>query len=1041
MNRGFIKPETILKRSEDLLALGGPQSEQQALDSLTEVFQSNRFKKTPLPVLEPIILKLLQLCTSLRKNRLARDALGLYKIAAQQVSIPSIELVLKTFIQGAEEKLKAAQDEAKEVLGEQEAGQGEKQQEREDEDDLELPLQPDTLLFESLLEEPNAAAGDAAGVDGSKDKDRVERKIVTPWLRFAWEAYKTCLEVCKSNARLEVVYQQVALQAFGFCRSHSRKSEFRRLTEQLRKDLLNAQKYASQAHSINFSDPDTFSRFLDTRFQQLEVAVELELWQEAFRSVEDIHGLLMLPAAKKGLKREMMANYYEKLTRIFKAEGGTGTMAVFHAAAWARYLQHAESASSGPGGVNEKAPGAVLLSALAVPLSQVEGVSGEGRNGQRLMALLNLNKMPTRQGMLREITNKNILHRVPSQLVDLYNALEVDFHPLTACKIIAPLVDSISKDEDYAPYIRALKPVVLARLLQSLSEVYSTISISYVMGLVKPFASGPWATNEKDLETFLMGASQRGELGVAVDHISKAITFQHEQAVKPVVLSEVSNLQDIAATGQTSQIARLALALQNTIQYLNPSILEDAKQARAKAFARALAEAEDERKAAVHRQAIVDRRRQKLEEINSRRLREENDAKVARAREAAVEAAAREAEAYKQREKDRVQKEIDTIRNAEAKKLAETLKARGGLKVDLDGVEDLDTEKLLQLQSAQIAKEQKNIAERMRIISKRVDHLERAFRKEERPLLEDDYEKQKQADKDAHKAAIKAAQQAALEKHHLDLALKERLSRMLGDYQSAKQIIESARQEEFAQRKAEADKKIAEEKKAYRAQVLKERAERRRKEEQERQAREQAEREEEERAAAEAEAKAAAAAKAEADAAAAAERRAAREAERQKDIEAARKRVEEEEERERRRAERSREGPVRSAPAPAASSSAPGAEGGRRRLQLAPRTQPVPAQAAPTPTPAAAAPAAAPARAEPAAAAPPAARAPAAAGSWAARREAATPAASTPAPPVFKAGAGGGWREREAARKAAGGDAASDAPPASTGGYRPPARR
>jgi translation initiation factor 3 subunit A len=114
---------------------------------LARPHHSNRFKKTPLPVLEPIILKLLQLCTSLRKNRLARDALGLYKIAAQQVSIPSIELVLKTFIQGAEEKLKAAQDEAKEVLGEQEAGQGEKQQEREDEDDLELPLQPDTLML------------------------------------------------------------------------------------------------------------------------------------------------------------------------------------------------------------------------------------------------------------------------------------------------------------------------------------------------------------------------------------------------------------------------------------------------------------------------------------------------------------------------------------------------------------------------------------------------------------------------------------------------------------------------------------------------------------------------------------------------------------------------------------------------------------------------------------------------------------------------------------------------------------------------------
>jgi len=411
--------------------------------------------------------------------------------------------------------------------------------------------------------------------------------------------------------------------------------------------------------------------------------------------------------------------------------------------------------------------------------------------------------------------------------------------------MIAPLVESISKDEDYAPYIRALKPVVLARLLQSLSEVYSTISISYVMGLVKPFASGPWETNEKDLETFLMGASQRGELGVAVDHISKAITFQHEQAVKPVVLSEVSNLQDVAATGQSSQIARLALALQNTIHHLNPSILEDAKAARASAFAQALAEAEEERKAAAHRRTIVDRRRQKLEEINSRRQREENDAKVLRARQAADEAAAREAEAYKQRERDRVQKEIDTIRNAEAKKLAETLKARGGLKVDVESMEDLDTDKLLKLQSAQIAKEQKNIAERMRIISKRVDHLERAFRKEERPLLEQDYETQKTADKEAHKAAIQAAQQAASEKHHLDLALKSRLSRMLADYQQSKEIIESARQEEFAQRKAEADKKIAEEKKAYREKVLKERADRRRREEEERQAQEQAEREEE----------------------------------------------------------------------------------------------------------------------------------------------------------------------------------------------------
>jgi hypothetical protein len=91
--------------------------------------------------------------------------------------------------------------------------------------------------------------------------------------------------------------------------------EFRRLCQTLHSCLSNVAKYSHQLHCINLSDADTFQRHLDMCFAQLNTSVELKLWQEAFQSVEDVHNLLTM--ATKAPRPLMMANYYEKLTKIF----------------------------------------------------------------------------------------------------------------------------------------------------------------------------------------------------------------------------------------------------------------------------------------------------------------------------------------------------------------------------------------------------------------------------------------------------------------------------------------------------------------------------------------------------------------------------------------------------------------------------------------------------------------------------------------------------------------------------------------------------
>ncbi|KAI0331567.1 hypothetical protein GY45DRAFT_1275700 [Cubamyces sp. BRFM 1775] len=813
----FSKPETVLKQAEGLVSVGQTHA---ALQSLTEMFSSKRFRSTPLASLEPIMLRFIELCVELRKGRTAKEGLMQYKNIAQNTSVASIEVVINRFIQLADAKVQEAQEKADKAVA-------------LDVDDLEASETPESILL--------------GAVSGDQSKDRTDRALVTPWLKFLWESYRTALETLKNNARLETIYQQIAQQAFKFCLKHQRKVEFRRLCETLRLHLANVAKYAHQPHAINLSDPDTLQHHLDTRFAQLNTSVELELWQEAFRSVEDVHNLLTM--AKKAPRPAMMANYYEKLTKIFLMSDN----ALYHAAAWGRYYAIVTAIGGKSEEEMSRLAGQVLVSALAVPVG-THGEDGEesakGKNA-RLSSLLGLTKTPTRAGLLREALSRNVLKLSPAVVKSLYNVLEVTFDPLTLCSSVAPLLKSLASDSSYASYVPLLQHALLSRLLSQLSQVYSSIKITKLLELVVPLkevvVEGAASYDDEQIEAYVMGCARRGELNVRVDHAAGSITFSDspfatvEDPSSSTSAANVNAIQASTSEFVRTRLGNIALTLHNSLATLYPPAVPTEEEQQAK-FAALAAAAQAERKALQIRRALVARRRELLSELSVRKEKEEASRRAEIMRRQQEEEARRAAQQLRNKEVERARKEIESIRVEEAKKLAQSLKEKGTLKVDIKDVESLSTDNLMRLQVEQLEKEKKELNERMRVLSKRMDHIERAYRKEERPLLAKDYEQQQANDRAVFEETQKARLQAHRAAFEADLETKRRLARMVEDVKQMKQTISARRGEEFAKRKELAQKNMEEEKAKRRAAVLKTREEERlRREEEERIRREQEE--------------------------------------------------------------------------------------------------------------------------------------------------------------------------------------------------------
>ena len=98
--------------------------------------------------------------------------------------------------------------------------------------DLDQEESPESIMLSSMTE---------AG-----SKERTDREVVVPWLKFLWETYRAVLELLHRIPKLDKVYHKICEKAFKFCQDYARNLEFRRLCEMLRTHLSNLQKNAAK---------------------------------------------------------------------------------------------------------------------------------------------------------------------------------------------------------------------------------------------------------------------------------------------------------------------------------------------------------------------------------------------------------------------------------------------------------------------------------------------------------------------------------------------------------------------------------------------------------------------------------------------------------------------------------------------------------------------------------------------------------------------------------------------------------------------------
>lgn len=274
-------------------------------------------------------------------------------------------------------------------------------------------------------------------------------------------------------------------------------------------------------NAINLSNAETQGMHLETRLKQFDCAISLEMYNEAFKTIEDMWNFIF--STRKQSNPALLCDYYTRCVELFERCG----CHLYHAAALQKLftLRRDLSKTVTPDQLAQLG-GRALCATLAVPLPNAKLnadkflVSGEYTvlKQKTLASLLNLNQVPTRQLLIRDLSRHQIPNLVAPKLGKLFTILENDFQPLNLWQSIQPCLDYMNEYDELKIYIQKLHGIVIVKTLLQLSQVYQSLKFDQFFKLC-PFM------DPIQLERCIFELIHNLELPIRVNHLTQAIFF------------------------------------------------------------------------------------------------------------------------------------------------------------------------------------------------------------------------------------------------------------------------------------------------------------------------------------------------------------------------------------------------------------------------------------------------------------------------------------------------------------------------------------